>query len=92
MSCGDHHDLNAALGEVALKAGVESILGNFDAAMLRLYRRVGVEDLALVAIAQAVAIAILVAVHPAAAVDGMRGRGGDGSDQQRSCKQQHHRP
>ena len=33
--------LIAALGELALKAGIESILGNFDAAMLRLYRRIG---------------------------------------------------
>jgi len=32
-----------ALGEVAIKAGVESILGNFDASMLRLYRRIGCE-------------------------------------------------
>jgi acyl homoserine lactone synthase len=35
--------LFAALGEVALDAGIESILGNFDARMLRLYRRVGCE-------------------------------------------------
>jgi acyl homoserine lactone synthase len=33
--------LVAALGEVAIKAGIESILGNFDATMLRLYRRIG---------------------------------------------------
>ena len=33
--------LFAALGEVALDAGIQSILGNFDARMLRLYRRVG---------------------------------------------------
>jgi N-acyl-L-homoserine lactone synthetase len=30
-----------ALGELAIKAGIESIVGNFDAAMLRLYRRLG---------------------------------------------------
>jgi acyl homoserine lactone synthase len=35
--------LFAALGEVAIKAGIESILGNFDAGMLRLYRRIGCE-------------------------------------------------
>ena len=35
--------LIAALGEVALGAGIESVLGNFDAAMLRLYRRIGCE-------------------------------------------------
>jgi N-acyl-L-homoserine lactone synthetase len=35
--------LFAALGEVALDAGIQSILGNFDARMLRLYRRVGCE-------------------------------------------------
>jgi acyl homoserine lactone synthase len=35
--------LIAALGELALRAGIESILGNFDSAMLRLYRRVGCE-------------------------------------------------
>jgi N-acyl-L-homoserine lactone synthetase len=35
--------LIAALGEVAVKAGIESILGNFDSTMLRLYRRVGCE-------------------------------------------------
>jgi N-acyl-L-homoserine lactone synthetase len=33
--------LIAALGEVAIKAGIESILGNFDSTMLRLYRRIG---------------------------------------------------
>ncbi len=32
-----------ALGNVALRAGVESIIGNFDASMLRLYRRIGCE-------------------------------------------------
>jgi N-acyl-L-homoserine lactone synthetase len=31
------------LGEIAVKAGIESVIGNFDAAMLRLYRRVGCE-------------------------------------------------
>jgi len=35
--------LIAALGEVALKAGIESIIGNFDPTMLRLYRRIGCE-------------------------------------------------
>ena len=35
--------LVAALGELAIKAGIESILGNFDAPMLRLYRRIGCE-------------------------------------------------
>ncbi len=35
--------LIAALGDVAIKAGIESILGNFDSAMLRLYRRIGCE-------------------------------------------------
>lgn len=35
--------LFAALGEVAIDAGIQSILGNFDATMLRLYRRVGCE-------------------------------------------------
>jgi acyl homoserine lactone synthase len=35
--------LIAALGEVAIKAGIEAILGNFDATMLRLYRRIGCE-------------------------------------------------
>ncbi|HLH94330.1 MAG TPA: acyl-homoserine-lactone synthase [Xanthobacteraceae bacterium] len=33
--------LIAALGEVAIKAGIEAILGNFDQTMLRLYRRIG---------------------------------------------------
>ena len=33
--------LIAALGEVAISAGIESIIANFDSAMLRLYRRVG---------------------------------------------------
>jgi N-acyl-L-homoserine lactone synthetase len=33
--------LIAALGELAIGAGIESILGNFDATMLRLYRRIG---------------------------------------------------
>ena len=32
-----------ALGNVALRAGVESVIGNFDASMLRLYRRIGCE-------------------------------------------------
>jgi acyl homoserine lactone synthase len=31
----------AALGELALGAGIKSIVGNFDSAMLRLYRHVG---------------------------------------------------
>ena len=35
--------LLAALGEVALEAGIESIIGNFDAKMIRLYRRIGCE-------------------------------------------------
>ena len=35
--------LIAALGEVAIRAGIESILGNFDATMLRVYRRIGCE-------------------------------------------------
>jgi acyl homoserine lactone synthase len=35
--------LIAALGEIGLQAGIESILGNFDAGMLRLYRRIGCE-------------------------------------------------
>ncbi len=35
--------LIAALGEVGLKAGIESVLGNFDSSMLRLYRRIGCE-------------------------------------------------
>ena len=44
----DEHFFNsvvliAALGDVAIKAGIESILGNFDSAMLRLYRRIGCE-------------------------------------------------
>lgn len=33
--------LIAALGEIGLKAGIESVLGNFDSGMLRLYRRIG---------------------------------------------------
>ena len=35
--------LITALGEVAIAAGIESILGNFDAMMLRIYRRIGCE-------------------------------------------------
>jgi acyl homoserine lactone synthase len=35
--------LIATLGDVAIKAGIKSILGNFDLAMLRLYRRIGCE-------------------------------------------------
>jgi acyl homoserine lactone synthase len=35
--------LIAALGDVAMRAGIESIIGNFDAAKLRLYRRIGCE-------------------------------------------------
>jgi len=35
--------LIATLGDVAIKAGIESILGNFDSTMLRLYRRIGCE-------------------------------------------------
>jgi N-acyl-L-homoserine lactone synthetase len=31
------------LGEVAIKAGIESIVGNFDPTMLRVYRRIGCE-------------------------------------------------
>ena len=36
-------NLIAGLGEVAIRAGIESVLGNFDATMLRLYRRIGCE-------------------------------------------------
>jgi N-acyl-L-homoserine lactone synthetase len=32
-----------ALGEMALRAGIQSILGNFDRSMLRLYRHFGCE-------------------------------------------------
>src|SRR5271154_6148657 len=35
--------LIAALGDVAIGAGIESIIGNFDAAKLRLYQRIGCE-------------------------------------------------
>jgi acyl homoserine lactone synthase len=35
--------LIAALGEVAISAGIESIIGNFEAPVLRLYRRIGCE-------------------------------------------------
>jgi N-acyl-L-homoserine lactone synthetase len=35
--------LIAALGEVAVNAGIEAIVGNFDSTMLRLYRRIGCE-------------------------------------------------
>jgi N-acyl-L-homoserine lactone synthetase len=35
--------LIAALGDLAIKAGIESILGNFDSTMLQLYRRIGCE-------------------------------------------------
>ena len=36
-------EIVAAIGDVALRSGVETVLGNFDAAMLRVYRRVGCE-------------------------------------------------
>ncbi len=35
--------LFAGLGQIALQSGIESILGNFDATMYRLYRRIGCE-------------------------------------------------
>jgi acyl homoserine lactone synthase len=35
--------LIAALGDVAMRAGIESIIGNFDASKLRLYKRIGCE-------------------------------------------------
>jgi N-acyl-L-homoserine lactone synthetase len=35
--------LFAGLGEIGLRSGIESILGNFDASMYRLYRRIGCE-------------------------------------------------
>jgi acyl homoserine lactone synthase len=35
--------LIAALGDVAISAGIESVIGNFDSSMLRLYRRIGCE-------------------------------------------------
>jgi N-acyl-L-homoserine lactone synthetase len=35
--------LITALGDVAINSGIESIIGNFDSAMLRLYRRLGCE-------------------------------------------------
>jgi acyl homoserine lactone synthase len=35
--------LLVALGDLALRAGIESIIGNFDASMLNLWRRIGCE-------------------------------------------------
>ena len=35
--------LFAGLGEIAIRSGIESILGNFDGGMYRLYRRIGCE-------------------------------------------------
>jgi acyl homoserine lactone synthase len=35
--------LIAALGEIGLAAGIESYVGNFEAPMMRIYRRVGCE-------------------------------------------------
>jgi acyl homoserine lactone synthase len=35
--------LVAALGDIGLSAGIESYVGNFDASMFRVYRRVGCE-------------------------------------------------
>jgi acyl homoserine lactone synthase len=35
--------LVAALSDVAIRAGIESIIGDFDSTMLRLYRRIGCE-------------------------------------------------
>lgn len=35
--------LFAGLGEISLRSGIKSILGNFDAGMYRLYRRIGCE-------------------------------------------------
>jgi acyl homoserine lactone synthase len=35
--------LIAALGDIAVRAGIESIVGNFDSTMLRVYRRIGCE-------------------------------------------------
>lgn len=35
--------LIAALGELCLKYGIHTIVGNFDAAMLRIYSRIGIE-------------------------------------------------
>jgi acyl homoserine lactone synthase len=36
-------ELIVGLGEVALRSGIQAILGNFDAAILRLYRKLGCE-------------------------------------------------
>lgn len=45
--CAEDHEtaaaLIAALGELCLQSGIESIVGNFDAAMLRVYARIGCE-------------------------------------------------
>jgi acyl homoserine lactone synthase len=35
--------LMVALGDLAIRTGIESIIGNFDSSMLRLYRRLGCE-------------------------------------------------
>jgi acyl homoserine lactone synthase len=50
LACGNRDELHvtsalliAALGDLGLKAGIESILGNFDTSMLRLYRHIGCE-------------------------------------------------
>ena len=39
----DSTALIAGLGEVAMRAGIETIIGNFDSSMLRLYRQLGCE-------------------------------------------------
>jgi acyl homoserine lactone synthase len=38
FACGE---MITGLGDIAVRAGIESIVGNFDASMLRLYRRIG---------------------------------------------------
>lgn len=50
FGAGNRHELYfasalliAALGDLALKAGIESILANFDSTMLELYRHIGCE-------------------------------------------------
>jgi acyl homoserine lactone synthase len=64
-----------ALGDVAVNAGIESIIGNFNQSMLRLYRRIGC-DVEILGSTSSYGEAVYLGVHPIseAVVRGIRSR------------------
>ena len=66
--------LITALGELAIKAGIESIIGNCDASMLRLFRRLGWDSRYLAPLQSMVGLSILDYIPFPSRSSGDRGR------------------